>query len=350
MDVYQSKWLKAKRELVKTEAGVKVDFSSGIFTSNLGHDNHLVKMAIIEQLNKGFTCTYQHPTEIRERYLAELETAFQAKAVLLFTTGAEACEAAYRIMREYSNKPTLALMKEGFHGKTRGVLQGAGNHFRINHPTGSCFIPKSLGVICGMMIEPYRPYDAAWYPLPWISKINNIANLICVDEVQAGFYRCGTLLASDHYHSIKKDLVVIGKSMGNGFPMSAVLIRRKQLADFVANRRDDYTSTFGGNPLACAAGSAALEQYLKLDTDELLKKSAAMKEELPEHNGCGFCFAIDCKDLTSERRVVKEIFAQGVIVIPTGKGWIKLAPPVTSRLEYLVYACKIIKRTVREQL
>lgn len=329
---YQSKWIRAENELVDTEHGVKIDFSSAIFNTNLGHANVAVADAIAKQLGMGFTNTYRHPTDVRERYIEALQKFFGAKKAYLFSTGAEAVEAAF-LMASVENRQLkpIAMVEDGFHGKTMGSNNYKGRAWNIKRTD----VTKTNLCDC-LILEPYRPYDAHWHPDSFLKMVRQDYKTIIFDEVQSAFYRTGSRLAYTQYPDFQPDYVVLGKAMGNGFPMSAVLRFCEDPHPGV-----DYTSTYGGNPLACAAGLAVINQFNK--NDFLIETKAELMANLLGQvaQGRGMCLALELG--SKEDLFVKTCFERGVIVIPTGKGWVKLAPPLTIRFEKLLSGLRVIR-------
>ncbi len=349
MHPYKSTWLKAHRELVKTADGVKIDFSSGIFSNSLGHNNKFIAAAILKQLKLGFTNTYRHPTAIREQYIEKLKGFTGAYQVFLFSTGAEACEAARRMMiANGDGSYNLCKMRDGFHGRTRGVIDDGYMNI-LDHPRaqlrkGEYMEIQNRSQSAGLFLEPYRPYDASWYPEIWLQLVRAEFRQIAMDEIQAGFYRTGREFGFYHYKNFYPDYIILGKAIANGYPLSAVCVLRE---DWIFTE-DEYTSTYGGNPLACAAGLAALELY-RAQQQEIIDMAKKFEQRIfglhELAQGKGACMAVKCNN---EEATVEACFNRGLIVIPTGKGWIKLAPPLTSRENYLLKGIKILKGVLDE--
>ena len=171
--------------------------------------------------------------------------------------------------------------------------------------------------------------------------------LICFDEIQSGFGRTGRKFAYEWY-GIEPDLLVVGKGSHSGFPGSAVLARRASLLEPF---REDFSSTHGGNPLACAAGLATIEEFERLNlVEEAARKGEVLHGFLDSLDAEGFRFnarglvaalLVDGSD--SADRIVRLCRDKGLLVVHTGKPSVKIGPPLTIPDDVLLEGLEILK-------
>ena len=277
-----------------------IDFSSGIFVTNVGHAHPKVVNAIKESIEKPLLHNYYFPSEIRSKLVEKIIklSPDYIDTVFLLTTGAEATECALKITRINGrkinkNKVGIISFEGSMHGKTLGALMMGGkakekhwigfedpNIYHIPFPFKDtcpwkkddahecnelCFrksmdeLKKKIdfSTIAGFMMESYQGWGAMFYPISYISELKKWCKendvLVIFDEIQAGFGRTGKLFAFEHY-DIDPDIICCGKGISSSLPLSAVLSSRKLLdADSSLN------SSHGGNPICCAATLASLQ-------------------------------------------------------------------------------------------
>ena len=320
-----------------------IDFTSGIFVANIGHAHYKVLDAIEYQLNKRLLHSYVFPTEIRAKLVRKLCEMTGFEKCFLCSTGSEAVEAAIRIM---GGSPYLITGTEGaFHGHTFGSREVAGD---INYDNW----PNDFSGLCvkGIIFESYFGWNVQFHPVDWVrewcgwARLNSIP--VCFDEIQSGFGRTGKLFAYEHY-DVKPDLIVIGKGLGGGMPISAVLGSAELL-----DAPDDLTSTHTGNPVCCAAALASIEV---LEEEELIYRAQEMGKWLeevlplnfPNHKiqGKGMVWALDVDD-TDE--IVDKCAEKGLLLIKTHRGTIKIGPPLTILQETLSEGLTILRDVINE--
>ena len=333
-----------------------IDFTSGIFAVNLGHSNEYITKHIIDYAEDLHCYTYRH--ELKEQYIKKLcdFTGFESAA--LFSSGTEATEAAWRIMRQYTAKPRIMSMgKDAFHGKTFGA--------QIMSHKVEDWRNQFLGdATCGIIMEPYIAHRAEFHPPEIINKtlelIETFDLLLCLDEIQGGFGRTGKMFGYQHYEwlglsgadsRLKPDLVCIGKGMGNGFPISGVLGASKFIDDPVY----DLSSTHGGNPLACAVGIAVIDYMQENNViSESARKGRILHEKLADFEiptyGRGMVAALEFGSKGTADKVVLASGRNGLLVVHTARETVKLGPPLTIPDEQLEEGIEILKKSVEEVL
>jgi 4-aminobutyrate aminotransferase/(S)-3-amino-2-methylpropionate transaminase len=285
---------KAKNaELWDVEGKRYIDFASGIAVLNTGHNHPKIVAAVKDQL-EAFTHTsfqvnpYEPYVRLAER-LNALAPGKTPKKTVFFTTGAEAVENAVKIARSYTKRTGIIAFKGAFHGRTMltmamtgkvvpykagfGPFPGEVYHMPLPIAYHGVTVDDALTALDGlfkadvepervaaMIVEPVQG-EGGFYPVPFdfMRTLREICDkhgiLLIVDEIQTGFARTGKLFAVEH-SGIEPDLMTIAKSMAGGYPISGV-IGKAEIMD--APGPGGLGGTYGGPPLACAAGNAVLD-------------------------------------------------------------------------------------------
>jgi 4-aminobutyrate aminotransferase/(S)-3-amino-2-methylpropionate transaminase len=363
-----------------------IDFTSSIFVTNAGHGSPYVIDEVEKLLEKPLLHSYYYPTEIRADFLEALITFTPSnleKAILL-SAGTEATERAIKIARIFgsqdrSEKTVIVGWDGNYHGKTLGAQLVGGQHKDKNwigfKDPGFVHLPfpypwvleeegcdgrtlfhrhltrleekgVNLSNISALFAESFQGWGAIFYPESYIQAARAWASennaLLVFDEIQAGFGRTGQLFAYQHY-DVDADLVICGKGISGSLPLSAVLGSATLI-----ELDDAYTSTHGGNPLACAAGLGTIKAFESLNIlDETIRKESLMREILsswrdrfPDRIGSilgrGLLFGVFIKHPNSDSLdehltnvICERAMEKGVFSICTGRGTLKLGPPLT---------------------
>lgn len=260
-----------------------LDFVSGIAVNALGHCNLAVVDAICDQAKKLIHCSnlyYIEPQVLLAKTLVENSVMDKA---FFCNSGAEANEAAIKLVRKYAkvkhgpDKVEIITALGSFHGRTLATITATGQpKYQKGFeplPAGFSYVPfndlqaldDAVGpTTCAVMLEPIQGEGgvnvATQKYMDGVKKICRKAGaLLIIDEVQTGIGRTGRLFAYEHY-GIKPDIITLAKALGGGFPIGAMLARGDAARIF---QPGDHASTFGGNPLACAAALATLEEIIE---------------------------------------------------------------------------------------
>ncbi|MBD3766864.1 MAG: aspartate aminotransferase family protein [Gammaproteobacteria bacterium] len=256
-----------------------LDAISGIAVCNLGHCHPAVTQAICQQASQLVHTSNLYQIQRQEELGDALVEASGMDKVFFCNSGTEANEAAIKLARLYGHKkgialPTIVVMENSFHGRTMAALTATGNE-KIKEGFGP-MLEGFLRVpyndinaaeqafannpnIVAVLVEPVQgeggvlPADPAW-----CQRLRDLCQtqdaLMMIDEVQTGMGRTGKLFAFQH-HQFLPDVVTLAKGLGNGMPIGAMMTRGKAAEVFAPG---NHGTTFGGNPLACAAGLAVL--------------------------------------------------------------------------------------------
>jgi 4-aminobutyrate aminotransferase len=384
-----------------------VDFSSGVLVTNVGHSHPVVVAAIQRQAESLLNC-YLSPHPLRAEVAARLValTPQPLKKVLLLTTGAEAVEAAVKLARRATGKSEIVGFQGAFHGRTYmamtvgglgavksgfGPLVGGVLHapypypYRCDQasaPGHDCaehclealdriLAAESANDIAAVVLEPYLGAGGSIVaPVGFVrglrERCDRLGALLILDEVQSGFGRTGTMFAYEQW-GIVPDVLVLGKGIASGVPMSAVIARSDLAASLP---RGSLSSTYGGNPLACAAALATLdviaeerlvERSARLGT-RLIDRLRSVADEIPligDVRGMGLAIGIELvrdpvsKEPAAEeaRRVVARALEKGLVLIPPIGllgNVIRIAPPLSIPDETLEAGTTILIDALRE--
>jgi 4-aminobutyrate aminotransferase len=311
---------RAEGAVVFGEDGRKyLDCFAGISVTCAGHSNREVIEAAKAQLDKYVHCCsyvyYNKPMADLAEKLAQIAPG-RLKKSFFGNSGAEAMEGAMRMVKTYTGKHEFIALQASFHGRSYATLSITGNWARKKRagpympgvsfaPAPYCYRcvfhlnPETCGIRCAEYIEDIIRFDtygdvAAFIaepvlgeggiicpPEPYFKKVKEILNrhsiLLFVDEVQTGFARTGKMFGIEHY-GVEPDVMAMAKGIANGFPLSA-FIAPDEIAD--SFQPGEHLSTFGGNPVSCAAALATID-FLEREriADKVIKKGTLLKERL----------------------------------------------------------------------
>ena len=333
-----------------------LDLVGGIAVCALGHAHPKVVTAIKEQVeNLSHISNLYHivPQILLARLLVENSPFDKA---FFCNSGAEANEAAIKLARKYASEQMggryeLITMQDSFHGRTLATVTAtAQERFHVGFeplPAGFRYVPyNDLPALeaavtektCGVLVEPIQGESGVLIPdtgyLPGIRRICDEKGLLMIaDEVQTGIGRTGMLFACEQTEVVP-DMITLAKALGNGFPIGALLAKQKIAAAFVPG---SHGSTFGGNPLACAAALATLETILEEGILENCRKVGAyflsrlggLKEKHPrirEVRGQGLILAVELTMPGAE--FVEKCMEKGLLINCTNGNVLRFVPPL----------------------
>lgn len=369
LDVYPKRDIvivKGKNARIWDDKGEEyIDCAAGIGVANVGHCNDSVIKAICKQAETLITCPGTFYNDTRAKLLQKLVDAAPESITRAFlcNSGTEAMEAALKFTRFNTGKTDFICAMRGFHGRTMGALSGT---FKEEYREG--FGP----LIAGFSFVPYNNFEKMEAQVnektagiileliqgegginiadkEYITKVRNLCDdkgiIFIVDEIQTGFCRTGRFFASEHY-DLNPDIMTVAKGIAGGFPMGAALCSNK-----INMPIGKHGTTFGGNPLACAAAIAAIDFMLdnklykqaedkgKHFTNKLRQKDLSKVREI---RNLGLMIGIELKEKV--KPYLEELLARKVLALPSGLTVIRLLPPLTISTEELdVVAEKLIE-------
>ncbi len=352
-------FVKGKGSYLYDTQGTKyLDMIGGIAVNSLGHGNPKLTSAIAKQAKDLIHCSNYYYIPQRSELAYRLCRASFADKAFFCNSGAEANEAAIKLARGYfhykeQDKFEIITAEKSFHGRTYGSMSATGQE-KFSKP----FAP----VVPGFKYVPFNDIDAlkmAITPktaaimleliqgesgvnpadIEYIKEIKKICIekdiLLIFDEVQTGIGRTGKMFCYQHY-GVTPDIMTLAKGLGGGVPIGAMLCTDEAAKGF---KPGDHGSTFGGNPLACAAGIAVMEYFGEANVlDNVNEVSVVLFEKLNKLKnkysciknvrGMGLLIGIEFDDSVIASGLREELFRNGFLVSAIGRSVIRIAPPL----------------------
>src|SRR6185312_8790955 len=353
-----------------------IDLIGGISVCNIGHSNPKVIDAIKQQ-----TENFMHVMVNGELILSP-QTAY-AKAlvenlpsslnsVFFTTSGTEATEGAMKLAKRFTGRTHIAAFKNSYHGSTQGSLSILGdeywrNAFRpllpgiahlqyndfdslelITEET-ACVIAETIQAEAGVIV-PAREWMQALR-----KKCTDTGTLLVLDEIQCGFGRNGTLWAFEQF-DIVPDILLLGKALGGGMPLGAFIADKKMMDTLTRNPVLGHINTFGGHPVCCAAGFAAMQVLL----EEKLIDSVFEKEQLflallkskkiKAIRSAGLMIALEFENFEENKKVISALIDKGIFTdwFLFASECLRIVPPLTISKDEIVQACEIINSVLNK--
>jgi acetylornithine aminotransferase len=320
-----------------------LDFGGGIAVVSLGHRHPAALAAAHEQLDRLWHISNLYRTEPAEALAERLSERFGGAQAFFCNSGAEAIEATLKYARKATGKPGVVALEGSFHGRTLGALSATGQPakraaFEPGVP-GVRFVPPNdvealraaatndVGLI---LLEPILG-EGGVVPLDveFLEAAAALPPLLALDEIQTGVGRTGTFFAFEPL-GMRPDLVTLAKGLANGLPIGALLVADAAQRGFEPG---DHGSTFGGNPVSCAAACAvvdAIDDELLANVTEqgrVLAEALAALPGVTEVRGRGLLLGAVLERPAAE--IVAECREQGLVVLTAGDDILRLAPPLT---------------------
>jgi 4-aminobutyrate aminotransferase len=395
------------------EGNEYLDVFSGISVTNVGHNNEAVVEAAKAQLDEFVHgCSYVHPNEtvaeLGER-LAGITPGNLTKSFFC-NSGTEAVEGAIKLARKYTGSKEVIALEMGFHGRTLGSLALTGNkaYKKEMAPTindvahvappyayrcqmcdgGPCSracaedIERVIGThtagdLAAVVVEPVMGEGGIIVPpTDWLQRVKEITHdhggLLVVDEVQTGYGRTGELFAVDHF-GVTPDIMAQAKGIANGLPLGAFTASAEIANSFESG---DHLSTFGGNPVACAAALATIDELQGGIVDNARQQGAWLGEQLAtleaefevvgDTRGLGLMYGVELvdpesgtgpmdvapdSDPTLAKHIGERLTDQGIIMGVGGyhKNVMRFQPPLTIEREQLQRVVEGLRTALQEE-
>jgi LysW-gamma-L-lysine/LysW-L-ornithine aminotransferase len=294
-----------------------IDCMAGYGVALVGHCNHRIIKAVKEQSEKIIVCHMSLYNDVRLNFLQKLSRLAPKGLDRTFfsNSGAESVEAAMKLSRKYTGKSGIIAMNGGYHGKTFGALS-----VTHNEKYRKSFVPLLGGVkfvpyndpskleqaidpnIGTVILEPIQGETGIIIPSDsFIHRVREICNnyklVLIFDEIQTGLGRTGKMWAGENWNT-NPDIMCLAKGIAGGVPMGLTLAR-SEIAE--ALKVGEHSSTFAGNPLACAAGDATLDALIE---DKLVENASRV----------GKYFKDGLLNLSDRHRIIREIRALGMML------------------------------------
>lgn len=356
---YQIVWDKGDGMYMYDIEGKKyLDFVSGIAVFALGYNNKAYNDALKAQIDKVIhTSNYYYNIPAIEA-AKKIKKASGMDRVFFTNSGAEAIEGALKAARKYAfNRDGVAdheiiAMNHSFHGRTMGALSVTGNpHYReafeplignVKFADYNDFDSVKAAVTdktCAIIFETVQG-EGGIHPVDetFLKQVRALCDekdiLLILDEIQCGMGRTGYMYAWQRY-GVKPDILTSAKALGCGVPVGAFMLTERVAANSLTS--GDHGTTYGGNPLACAAICNVMDQFEELNILEnvnevgeyLYKKLdevVAKYDYLKEHRGIGLLQGIECNGPVSE--IINKAMEKGLLLINAGMNVIRFIPPL----------------------
>ncbi len=347
-----------------------LDLIGGICVANIGHRHPKVIEAIKKQLDAYLhVMVYGEFVESPQVQYAKLLTdhlPFSLNSVYFTNSGAEATEGAMKLAKKFTGRTQIIAFKNSYHGSTQGALSVLGdeywrNAFRpllpdvlhleynssgtLNEITErtACVIAETVQAEAGIII-PSKEWMQALR-----KKCTETGTLLILDEIQAGFGRTGRLWGFENFR-IVPDVLLLGKALGGGMPMGAFVADKKLMDAFTENPLLGHITTFGGHPVCCAAGMAAMKVLLEekiideVKSKEELFKSLLTHPKIKAVRSFGLWMAIEFDNFETNKKVIDACIENGVMTdwFLFASNCLRISPPLNISKEQIRKACEII--------
>lgn len=348
-----------------------LDMIAGVAVNNIGHCHPSVIQAIKDQIEK-----HMHVMVYGE-FIQDAQLALSARLVNLcppslnkvyvVNSGTEANEAAIKLAKRVTGRYEIVSMKGAYHGNTQGAMSISHNEYKksayrplipgtrfiqfndieelkhITHQTAAVILETVQGD-AGVRI-PDENYLACVR-----DRCNEVGALLIFDEIQCGMGRTGKMFAFEHF-SVVPDILTLGKALGGGMPIGALISSHKLMHQFSENPVLGHISTFAGHPVNCAAAAACLDVLCKENwLEKADAKGALLQQLIGDHPAIksirriGLMFAIDMESKDTVNQIVEDCLAQGLISFwfLSHPDSFRLSPPLSISEEEIKKAANII--------
>jgi acetylornithine/succinyldiaminopimelate/putrescine aminotransferase len=354
-----------------------MDMIAGVAVNNIGHNHPKIKDALKAQIDKHLhVMVYgEFIQEAQNNFAKKLTSLLPENLNCVYTvnSGTEANEAALKLVKRVTGRTEIVSFRGSYHGSTHGSLSVSGNEvkkqvYRPLLPDVRFLRFNSLEDLAqittktaGVIIETIQGDAGVRVPsADFMKALRNrcteVGALLIFDEIQCGMGRTGALFAFEHFNVVP-DILTLGKALGGGMPIGAIVSSKDNLWEFTYNPMLGHITTFGGHPVICAAGNAFLEVLTaEVDLNEVERLGALLESlisknlEIKEVRRKGMLFAFDMVSFERVELVVKKCLEKGLISF-----WFlshpysfRLSPPLTITEEEIRKAAQIILEAIEE--
>lgn len=347
-----------------------IDLIGGISVANIGHRHPKVIDAIKKQLDAYMhVMVYGEFIESPQVQYAQLlvdNLPSSLNSVYFTNSGAEAIEGSMKLAKRVTNRTQIIAFKNSYHGSTQGALSIIGDEYWRNafrpllpdvlHLEYNSF--DSLNEIsertASIVAETVQAEGGVIVPSKeWMqalrTKCTETGALLILDEIQAGFGRTGKLWGFENFN-IVPDVLVLGKALGGGMPLGAFIADKKLMDAFTENPILGHITTFGGHPVSCAAGMAAMKVLIQekindsVKAKEQLFKSLLVHPKIKALRSFGLWIAIEFDSFDTNKQIIDACIKEGVMT-----DWflfisscLRISPPLTISEAQIQFGCKKI--------
>ena len=355
-----------------------LDLISGISVSNVGHCHPKVVKAIQEQSAKFMHLMvygeYVYTPQVKLSRLLCENLPERLNNVFLVNSGTEATEGAMKLAKRYTGRSEVIGFLKSYHGSTQGSLSIIGDEYfkknyrplipdtrslRYNNEEDLQLITERTACVFAEVVQAESGINPATpaFLMALRARCSEVGALLVFDEIQTGFGRTGTLFAFEQYQVVP-DILLIAKGMGGGLPIGAFISDKKMMEVFQDNPFLGHITTFGGNPVTCAASLAVLkmlleENYLsKVKEKERLFHKKLIHPKIRSVRSMGLIMAVEFENFDQTKKVIDSCIKKGVITdwFLFADNCLRIAPPLVINEEEITFACEQILESIRETL
>jgi acetylornithine/succinyldiaminopimelate/putrescine aminotransferase len=291
-------------------------------------------------------------------------------SVYFTNSGAEATEGAMKVAKRFNGRTEIIAFNNSYHGSSHGALSVIGSeywrnafrpllpgvlHFNFNSTEAINAITKKT---CCVIMETVQGEAGIVAPFKdWIQalrkKCSETGTLLIVDEIQTGFGRTGKLWGFEYFDTIP-DILLLGKALGGGMPLGAFIADQKLMSVLTENPVLGHITTFGGHPVCCAAGLAALKAVLDEEMINVAKRKEELFKSLLVHKkirsvrSFGLWLAVEFDSFEANKKIIDQCIANGVLTdwFLFASNCLRISPPLIISEEQIKKSCAVLLNAV----
>ncbi len=353
-----------------------IDLIAGISVCNIGHRHPAVIDAIKKQADQYLhIMVYGELVENPQVEYASLIAKHlppSLNSIFYTASGSEATEGAMKLAKKFTNRTQIVSFKNSYHGSTQGALSIMGSEYwqqafrpllpgikqlnynsfedleEINEQT-ACVIAETVQAEAGVNVP-----DKSWM-IALRNKCTEKGVLLVLDEIQCGFGRNGSLWAFEQFN-IVPDILLLGKALGGGMPLGAFVSDKLIMNSLTNNPVLGHINTFGGHPVSCAAGLAAMKYLLESKIIEAVKSKEKLFLSLLQHqqikkvNSFGLMIAVTFDSFELNKKIIDNLIEKGIFTdwFLFASNCLRIAPPLNISDKDITTACNIIIEVLNE--
>ena len=353
-----------------------IDLIAGISVCNIGHCHPKVIEAIKKQVDDYMhIMVYGELVESPQVAYAKMLTDHlpaSLNSVFYTASGSEATEGAMKLAKRFTGRTQIISFKNSYHGSTQGALSIMGDEYwrnafrpllpdtvQLNYNSfddlekiterTACVIAETIQAEAGVLVPQNN-----WLPA-LRKRCHQTGTLLVLDEIQCAFGRNGTLFAFEQF-DVVPDILLLGKALGGGMPLGALVANKKIMDSFTYNPVLGHINTFGGHPVSCAAGLAAMNVLLQEKLMDTVKEKEELFLSLLQHpsiktvRSCGLMLAVAFENFEFNKKVIDALIGQGIFTdwFLFAANCLRIVPPLVITNEEIKTACKKINEVLND--
>lgn len=359
-------------ELTDASGKKYIDLIGGISVANIGHRHHKVVEAIKKQLDDYLhIMVYGEFVQSPQVQYAKLLTdnlPSTLNSVYFTNSGTEAVEGAMKLAKKITGRTEIVAFKNSYHGSTQGALSIIGDeywrnafrpllpgiqHLNYNSFEDLNFIGEQTACVIAETIQAEAGIIAP--QTEWLQALQNkckqTGTVFILDEIQAGFGRTGKLWGFQNF-GVVPDILLLGKALGGGMPLGAFIADKKMMNHLTNNPVLGHITTFGGHPVCCAAGMAAMkilsEKNFEVHAKEKLFFSLLQHSKIKSIRSFGLWIAVEFDSFETCKKIIDRCIEKGVLTdwFLFATNCLRISPPLCISEDQIRKSCQIILEAV----